>query len=95
MGFWVRGQHELLLIATRGDIPTPPEAARPPSVFRSPRGKHSAKPPEVRAVIEAMYTALPKMELFARGEAPPGWTFWGNQASVPPALKDTVERSLP
>jgi N6-adenosine-specific RNA methylase IME4 len=27
-----------------------------------------------------MYPALPKIELFARGAARPGWAVWGNEA---------------
>jgi N6-adenosine-specific RNA methylase IME4 len=82
MGFWGRVQHEFVLVATRGNPPTPPPAARPPSVFRIPRGEHSAKPEEVRCAIEAMFPELPKLELFARFAAQ-GWAVWGNQAPQP------------
>src|SRR2546427_3286056 len=47
MGYWVRYQHELLLIGRRGDIPTPPERERPPSIINAPRREHSRKPDQV------------------------------------------------
>ena len=78
LGYLVRNQHELLLIATRGDIPTPPPARRPASVINAPRCEHSRKPDEAYALIEQMYHELPKIELFAR-RARPGWAVWGNE----------------
>jgi N6-adenosine-specific RNA methylase IME4 len=78
MGYYVRQQHELLLIAKRGELPAPLPADRPSSVITAPRGKHSAKPDEVYQAIERMYPDLPKLELFAR-KARAGWAVWGNQ----------------
>ena len=66
MGYYFRQQHELLLVAVKGQPPTPAPADRPSSVFSYPRGVHSAKPHEVYEVIEAMYPTLPKMEMFCR-----------------------------
>jgi len=80
MGYYARQQHELLLIATRGAVPVPDPANRPPSVIRARRdNEHSAKPAEFYEVIERMYPDLPKIELFARGRRA-GWAAWGNQA---------------
>ena len=79
MGFYVRQQHELLLIATRGSIPTPAEADRPSSVIEAPRHQHSEKPAAVYDIIERMYPAMGKLELFARAPRA-GWDRWGNQA---------------
>jgi N6-adenosine-specific RNA methylase IME4 len=73
LGFFVRGQHEHLLIATRGDIPCPLPANRPTSVIQSPRREHSRKPDEAYELIERMYPELPKIELFARGKRE-GWS---------------------
>ena len=42
------------------------------------RGKHSAKPAEVRKRIEEMFPEQNKIELFAR-EAPEGWDVHGNE----------------
>jgi N6-adenosine-specific RNA methylase IME4 len=80
LGYHVRNQHEILLIAKRGDIPPPEPAARPASVLCAPRLEHSEKPIEFYSLIEGMYPELAKIELFARGSARPGWTAWGNQS---------------
>jgi N6-adenosine-specific RNA methylase IME4 len=82
LGFFLRGQHELLLIATRGDIPCPLPENRPASVIEAPRREHSRKPDEAYELIERMYPELPKIELFARGKRE-GWSAWGNQAAPP------------
>jgi N6-adenosine-specific RNA methylase IME4 len=80
-GYYFRGQHELLLLATRGSPGTPPASARFPSVLNSPRCEHSQKPDEVYTMIEKMYPDLPKLELFARGAKRPGWASWGNEVT--------------
>jgi N6-adenosine-specific RNA methylase IME4/ParB-like chromosome segregation protein Spo0J len=85
LGYFVRNQHELLLVATRGDMPSPSPANRPPSVISAPRREHSRKPDEAYALIERMYPELPKIELFARQERQ-GWDAWGNEA---PAQNNT------
>jgi N6-adenosine-specific RNA methylase IME4 len=79
LGYWVRNQHELVLIGRRGDMPTPAPACRPPSVIQAPAREHSRKPNEAYALIERMYPELPKIELFARGHRE-GWRAWGNEA---------------
>jgi N6-adenosine-specific RNA methylase IME4 len=81
LGYYVRNQHELLLIATRGDMPAPPPSRRPPSVIQVAKREHSRKPDEAYELIERMYPDLPKIELFARGNRD-GWTAWGNQAEA-------------
>jgi N6-adenosine-specific RNA methylase IME4 len=84
LGSWFRQQHELLLVATRGRLVAPPPSARPPSVVRARRGRHSEKPHVVREMIAAMYPRMPRLELFARSAAP-GWVAWGNEISEPAA----------
>jgi N6-adenosine-specific RNA methylase IME4 len=82
LGLVFRNQHEVLLYGTRGDMPGP--QYQPPSVFHYPRGRHSAKPPEVRIEIEKMYPDFDettRLELFAR-EKLPGWTPYGFEASL-------------
>jgi len=77
LGLVFRNWHEVLLYGTRGKMPGP--QYQPPSVFRYPRGKHSAKPPEIRVEIEKMYPdfdATTRLELFAR-ETVRGWTPYG------------------
>ncbi|MGB3549355.1 MAG: MT-A70 family methyltransferase [Candidatus Binatus sp.] len=39
------------------------------------------KPQLAYEIIERMYPALPKLELFARGRRE-GWIAWGNQAAA-------------
>jgi N6-adenosine-specific RNA methylase IME4 len=87
MGHWVRQRHELLFIAIRGNMLTPPEAARPDSVIEAPRRAHSEKPHEVYELIERMYPELPKLELFARTPRP-GWSAWGNQVPCSASLDE-------
>lgn len=82
MGYYVRQQHELLLIAARGELPVPKASDRQSSVVEAPRTEHSAKPEAFYEVIEAMYPEYGKrnkVELFARN-ARKGWSSWGNQA---------------
>jgi N6-adenosine-specific RNA methylase IME4/ParB-like chromosome segregation protein Spo0J len=90
VGFFVRNQHELLLIATRGDIPTPLPAARPPSVITAARREHSRKPDEAYVLIGRMYPELPKIELFARQQRP-GWDVWGNEVAPTEANSDGLD----
>ncbi len=79
-GHWFRGHHEPLIVATRGNMPPPPELHS--SVFEGARsGPHSGKPDVVRNWIAEAYPDAGKIELFARTAAP-GWTAWGNQAPV-------------
>jgi N6-adenosine-specific RNA methylase IME4 len=85
LGYFVRNQHELLIVAARGGMPSPLPANRPPSVISASRREHSRKPDEAYELIERMYPELPKIELFARS-AREGWTAWGNQ--VPTAVPD-------
>lgn len=80
MGYYFRQRHELLLVATKGEPPTPPASERPDSVMEYPRGEHSAKPTEVQDLIDGMYPDFSKVELFARNNDRKGWTSWGNQA---------------
>lgn len=80
MGYYARQQHELLLIAARGELPVPKPADRPASVIRIKRpAVHSAKPAEFYELIERMYPEYDKIELFARNTRN-GWSAWGNQA---------------
>jgi N6-adenosine-specific RNA methylase IME4 len=58
MGHWVRGQHEDLLIASKGNPPLPPTESVPASVFRERRREHSRKPEASYRIIEAMYPDL-------------------------------------
>jgi N6-adenosine-specific RNA methylase IME4 len=80
MGYYARQQHELLLIATKGEPPVPLPENRPSSVVHAERGEHSKKPEIFYDLIERMYPEFEKNELFLRGPARKGWRGWGNQA---------------
>lgn len=75
-GYYLRGQHELLLIAKKGKIPPPVEEVRPSSVLHAPVREHSRKPDEVYDMIEKMYPNRRYLELFARNGRE-GWISWG------------------
>jgi N6-adenosine-specific RNA methylase IME4/ParB-like chromosome segregation protein Spo0J len=75
-GTHVQNQHELLLIATRGEALVPIKCS--PSVIRELKREHSRKPEAAYALIERAHPDLSRIELFARN-ARPGWTSWGNE----------------
>jgi len=78
LGFYVYGQHELLLIATQGSML--PKGDKPTSVIYAGVRDHSRKPEEVYKIIGQMYPGTRKCELFAR-EKHEGWKVWGDQLS--------------
>jgi N6-adenosine-specific RNA methylase IME4 len=79
-GYRNRNQHEILLHGVKGNFPAPPESDRKSSLIVVPRGAYSAKPESVLEMIEAQYGPLPKLEMFRRGKARPGWSVWGAEA---------------
>jgi ParB/RepB/Spo0J family partition protein len=81
MGYWFRGQHELLIVATKGRISPPAEQHRVSSVFSEPRGKHSAKPECVYQWIEAAFPGLVKLEMYCRSPRE-GWLVEGNESGA-------------
>ena len=78
MGYWFRGQHELLLVGTKGKAKPPEQPDRVSSVFRERRSRHSKKPICVYEWIEKAFPDLPKLEMYCR-EPRPGWQVWGNE----------------
>lgn len=78
-GFYVRGHHEHLFIATRGSM-VPNQTGKKPisSVIDADIGKHSEKPKKVYEIIEEIYPHHKYLELFAR-KARKGWISWGNE----------------
>jgi len=78
MGYWFRGQHELLLVGTKGKYLPPTTEARFSSVIKTTRTDHSAKPECVYEMIEAICPKSKYLELFSRKERK-GWISWGNQ----------------
>ena len=79
MGYWFRGQHELLLLATKGVFNTPLPANRTSSVYREKRGQHSKKPNYYYQWIEKCFSDRTKVELFARQKYDDSWEVWGNE----------------
>ena len=79
MGYWFRGQHELLLVGTKGQASPPDAEHRVSSVFREARGKHSAKPQCVYEWIEAAFPDSLKLEMYCRSPRA-GWAVFGNEA---------------
>lgn len=78
-GYWVTGEHEILLIGTRGKFNAAPVEAHFRSNFDAPAGEHSEKPDQQYEHAEFHFPTLPKIELNAR-RARPGWTAWGLDA---------------
>ena len=78
MGYYFRQQHELLLVATKGNIPTPEPENRYSSIIQGERTDHSSKPELVYSILEKMYPEYPRVELFCR-DPKEGWAAWGNQ----------------
>lgn len=78
-GTYHDAEAELLIVATRGSC-TPEADRKEKQIQRWPRGRHSAKPEQWRALIDRLYPSGPRIELFRRGECPPGWVVWGAEA---------------
>ena len=86
LGRWVNGNAELCLFAKRGSPKR--HAKNVKQIVLAPRGKHSAKPAEVRDRIVQLLGDVPRIELFARNRTP-GWDAFGNEVEsdvvlVPP-----------
>ena len=76
LGHWTNGNAELCLFAKRGK---PKRCAKNvKQIVMAPRGRHSAKPAEVRNRIVDLMGDIPRIELFAR-ERISGWDCWGNE----------------
>lgn len=80
MGYWFRGQHELLLVGIKGKVKPPKEKDRISSVIKIKRKKHSEKPKEFYDIIEKMFPNEKYLELFARSKRK-NWISWGNEVS--------------
>lgn len=83
-GYWFRGRHEHLLVATKGNVPCPAMGTQWESVLESVAGRHSEKPEAVLEMIEQYFPTLPKIELNRRGPPRLNWDAWGNEALVDP-----------
>lgn len=79
MGHYVRNEHEVALVCTRGKFKVADHGVR--STFRAPRGTHSSKPDAFFALVERL--AGPEreghlVELFGR-KARVGWHVYGDE----------------
>ena len=77
-GFWVRNQHELLLIFQKGNFPYPADEDRVSSIIKENSTIHSKKPELVYDLIEKMHPNRTYLELFARNSREK-WVSWGNE----------------
>jgi N6-adenosine-specific RNA methylase IME4 len=78
MGYWFRGQHELLLVGVKGNAKPPEPEHRVSSVFREARGEHSKKPSCVYEWIEEAFPGS-KLEMYCRSPRA-GWQVFGNES---------------
>jgi len=77
MGHYNSVRHEFLLVCTRGSC-TPDVQKLFDSVVTEERTEHSRKPECFYSIIETLYPAGPKIELFGRMQRA-GWDAWGDQ----------------
>jgi len=81
MGYWFYGQHELLLVGTKGSFSPPEKEQRVTSVYCEEKTKHSKKPDYFYSLIESMFPYGKYLELFARQKYSDKWSVWGNQTT--------------
>jgi len=85
VGNYVSVRHEFLLICARGTPPKVPKLVD--SVYEEERTEHSRKPVYFRNLIDDLYPPDKtadrnnRVELFVRGDLPPWWDGWGNEAT--------------
>ena len=86
MGYYCRGQHEILLIGKRGEPVMPAEKDRPPSVIEAPSRQHSQKPDIFLQILERMYPQYSRIYLWPGGPLPrahrDNWATWGKDHRV-------------
>lgn len=78
MGYWTRKQTEMCWLFTRGKPKRLSKGVR--EIIDAPRRRHSEKPDEQYAQIEALVGG-PYLEMFAR-KTHPGWHSWGDQVGL-------------
>jgi len=78
MGYWFRGQHELLLVGVKGKVSPPEESLRVSSIIVEKRTEHSKKPEVIYELIEKWFPNQNYIELFSRKERK-NWVSWGNE----------------
>jgi N6-adenosine-specific RNA methylase IME4 len=73
-GYWLRSAAEFFLIGTRGKPKSESRSER--NLIVAPVREHSRKPDQAYEMLERMFPAQRRCELFARHERP-GWSQWG------------------
>ncbi|MAN64682.1 MAG: modification methylase [Parvibaculum sp.] len=76
--YYTMSQVEICLIFKKGRIPQPRGKRNIRQMVSEKRGRHSAKPAQVRDRINEMFPTQRKMEMFAR-ERTEGWDVLGNE----------------
>lgn len=71
-GRWNQDLHELLLIATRGNVPTPATGEEFQSVCHAAEMRDGAKPEALLSMIKDLFPGLPAVDLFG-DRYRPGW----------------------
>lgn len=83
MGYWFRGKHELLLVATKGNFSPPEPENRIPSIYTEERLIHSKKPEYYYKWMKKSFPGCRIIELFQREELIKekieGLEGWGNE----------------
>jgi len=77
-GYYTMSQVEICIVGKKGNIPSPRGSRNTRQFLSQMRGRHSAKPNEIRDRITEMFPTQRKLELFARDEVV-GWDRWGNE----------------
>lgn len=80
MGYWFRGQHEILLVGIKGNFKTPAPEHRESSVYKEKRTQHSKKPTHYYEWIEKAFPNQRYLEMFSRNKHNDKWEVWGNQS---------------
>ena len=90
MGYWFLGQHELLLVGTKGKMSPPKAKFRVSSIYPETKTRHGVKPAYFRQLITRSFPTLVKIELFARQKTE-GWDVWGNEVESDIVLNVPVQ----
>jgi N6-adenosine-specific RNA methylase IME4 len=77
LGKWTMGNVENVWLGVKGKPSRIERNIR--QLVRAQRTIHSEKPGEVRKRIVQLMGDIPRIELFARGNANDGWDRWGNE----------------
>lgn len=99
LGQYFRGMSEHCLFGVRGNHPyrtkEDGKRAQGVTVIQAPRTEHSAKPEEMRRMIE-LVSPGPYLELFARPGlfTPEGWAVWGNEVAQSQSNEERVRQGL-